>query len=43
MNFFLISKEFSAIRQPHDEFFKVQNENWKIVEEQFYVSLEIYI
>ena len=33
--FFLVSKEFTAIRQAHDEFVKVQNENWRIVEEQF--------
>ena len=38
-----MSKELSATPQAHDEFVKVQNENWKIVEEQFDVSLEVYI
>ena len=33
--FFMVSKELSAIHQAHDEFVKVQNENWKIVDEQF--------
>ena len=34
--FFMVSKELrTAIRQAHDEFVKVQNENWRIVEEQF--------
>ena len=31
--FFMVSKELTAIRQAHDEFVEVQNENWKIVEQ----------